>query len=447
MRVTPASPREPDVAAALEALTAELAEGEYTPEQTFGYSADQLERLGVHLVAARDDDGTLVAVGGIELQDPPFAELKRFWVAPAHRGTGAADAVMRAVLEHAATHERSVVRLETGDRQQAALRFYGRHGFGRVPRFPPYEASETSVCLQRMIRPMPDDTFRFTGTDDTPITAYEWRPSGTPRAIVQLTHGMGEHALRYDHLARALTAHGALVVAQDHRGHGASVIEGREAGDLGPDGWTALVQDVGVLTRHVRDAHPGLPLVLLGHSMGSFAVQQHLPEHSVDVDAVVLSGTAAIDLMEPLLDLDQPMSLESFNDPFQPARTDFDWLTRDTAQVDAYVADPLCGFGLDQASGKAMFVEARPLADPEVLARIRRELPVLVAVGDADPVNGGMVLATTLQQRYVAALDDVTLIAYAGARHEIFNETNRDQVESDLVAWITARVPLDQLVR
>jgi alpha-beta hydrolase superfamily lysophospholipase/GNAT superfamily N-acetyltransferase len=436
-----ANPRATDVAAALGALTAELAESEYTADQTFGYSADQLEQQGVHLVAARVGE-TLVAVGGIELQDGPYAELKRFWVDPIHRGTGAADAVMAAVLDHALAHGRRIVRLETGDRQHAAVRFYGRHGFVVVDRFPPYEASVTSVCMQRMIRRMPDDTFRFTGTDDTPITAYEWRPDGTPRAIVQLTHGMGEHALRYDHLARALTAHGAVVVAQDHRGHGESVIEGREAGDLGPDGWSALVQDIGVLTRHVRDAHAGLPLVLLGHSMGSFAVQQHLLDHSADVDAAILSGTAAIDLLEPALDLDQPMSLESFNDPFQPARTDFDWLSRDDAQVDAYVADPLCGFGIDQSSGKAMFVAARPLSDPAVVARMRRDLPVLVAVGDADPVNGGMVLANALQQRYDAALDDVTLIAYPGARHEVFNETNRDQVEADVVAWIAARTPL-----
>ena len=149
MNVAPADPRAPDVAAALDALTAELAEGGYAPEQTFGYSADQLERQGVHLVAARDDDGTLVGVGGVEVQEPPYAELKRFWVAPARRGTGAGDAVMTVLLEHARDHGAGVVRLETGDRQQAAMRFYARHGFVVVPRFPPYTDSATSVCMAR----------------------------------------------------------------------------------------------------------------------------------------------------------------------------------------------------------------------------------------------------------------------------------------------------------
>ena len=289
---------------------------------------------------------------------------------------------------------------------------------------------------------MADDTFRFAGAQGATITAHRWDPEGTPVAVVQLTHGMGEHALRYDHLARALTARGAVVVGQDHRGHGASVLPGREPGDLGPDGWAALVDDIGALTRQVRDAHPGLPLVLLGHSMGSFAAQQHLLAHSADVDAVVLSGTAALDLLEPALDLDQPMSLAAFNEPFAPARTDYDWLSRDEAQVDAYVADPLCGFGIDQPSGKAMFVDARPLAEADVVARMRGDLPVLIAVGEADPVNAGLALVRPLVERYEAVLDDVTLIIYPGARHEIFNETNRAQVEADVIGWIAERVPL-----
>lgn len=146
--VGPADPRTPDVAAALTALTAELAEGDYLPEQTFGYSADQLLAQGVHLVAARAG-GTLVGVGGVEVQDDGYAELKRFWVDPDHRGTGVADAVMAALLAHAVAAGVRTVRLETGDRQAAALRFYGRHGFGVVARFPPYEHSATSVCLAR----------------------------------------------------------------------------------------------------------------------------------------------------------------------------------------------------------------------------------------------------------------------------------------------------------
>ena len=184
--------------------------------------------------------------------------------------------------------------------------------------------------------------------------------------------------------------------------------------------------------------HPGLPLILLGHSMGSFAVQQYLLDHSADVDGVVLTGTAAIDLLEPALDLDVPLDLTGFNAPFQPARTDYDWLSRDEAIVDAYIADPACGFGIDADSAKAMFAGARRLADPAQIAAIRDSLPVYIAVGEADPVNGGLDLLTPLTERLESAgLTDVTVRIYPGARHEILNETNRDDVIAELNSWVT----------
>ena len=171
--------------------------------------------------------------------------------------------------------------------------------------------------------------------------------------------------------------------------------------------------------------------------MGSFAVQQYLFDHSADADAVVLTGTAAIDLLEGALDLDQPIDLSAFNAPFAPARTDYDWLSRDEAMVDAYVADPRCGFGIDTASGKAMFVGARRGADPAQVAAIRSDLPLYIAVGEADPVNGGLALLTPLADRYRAAgMTDVTVRTYPEARHEILNETNRDEIIAELITWI-----------
>jgi alpha-beta hydrolase superfamily lysophospholipase len=171
--------------------------------------------------------------------------------------------------------------------------------------------------------------------------------------------------------------------------------------------------------------------------MGSYAVQQYLLDHSADVDGVVLTGTAAIDLLEPALDLDQPLDLAVFNAPFQPARTDFDWLSRDEAVVDAYIADPASGFGIDVESAKAMFLGARRLADPAQVAAMRSDLPVYIAVGEADPVNGGLALLTPLTDRYQAAgLTDVTVRVYPGARHEILNETNRDEVIAELNSWL-----------
>jgi alpha-beta hydrolase superfamily lysophospholipase len=283
---------------------------------------------------------------------------------------------------------------------------------------------------------MSPTSFSYPSADGTQIAAYRWDPAGEPKAAVQITHGMGEHAQRYDHVALTLTGAGYVVYAQDHRGHGASA-DPDALGDLGPDSWPGLVDDIGLLSARIFDEHPGLPLILLGHSMGSFAVQQYLLDHSDDVDATVLTGTAVIDLLEPALDLDQPLDFSVFNAAFAPARTDFDWLSRDTEIVDAYVADPFCGFGVDLASGKAMFVGARRLADPAQVAGIRADLPVYIAVGELDPVNGGLTLLTPLTERLEAAgLSDVTVRTYPDARHEILNETNRAQVISELMAWL-----------
>jgi alpha-beta hydrolase superfamily lysophospholipase len=281
-------------------------------------------------------------------------------------------------------------------------------------------------------------TLSYPSAGGVTITAYRWDPTGSPAGVVQLTHGMGEHVRRYAELAAVLNARGLVVYGQDHRGHGATAGSPENYGVLGPDGWTELVADIGRLTDVIRADHPDLPLVLLGHSMGSFAVQQYLVDNSDRVSAAVLSGTAAIDLLEPALNLDEPMDLAVFNAAFAPARTDYDWLSRDNAQVDAYVADPRCGFGVDGPSGKAMFFGARRPADPAELAKVRSDLPLYIAVGDADPVNGGLALLNPLVERYQAAgLSDVTVHVYPGARHEIFNETNRDEVNSDLVGWIS----------
>jgi alpha-beta hydrolase superfamily lysophospholipase len=283
---------------------------------------------------------------------------------------------------------------------------------------------------------MPSRTFSYTSADGTTIVAYRWDPAGSPRAAVQLTHGMGEHALRYEHVARALNEAGFVVYAQDQRGHGASA-DPEALGDLGQDSWPGLVDDIGLLSARIRAEHPGLPLILLGHSMGSFAVQQYLYDHSADADGVVLTGTAAIDLLEGALDLDQPIDLSAFNAPFAPARTDYDWLSRDEAMVDAYVADPRCGFGIDTAAGKAMFTGARRGADPGQLAAIRPGLPLYIAAGEADPVNGGLALLMPLAERYQAAgLTDVTVRTYPDARHEILNETNRAEIIAELITWI-----------
>lgn len=284
--------------------------------------------------------------------------------------------------------------------------------------------------------------FTYPARDGLQIQAYRWEPAGPPRGIVQITHGVGEHLLRYQDVAVALAGAGFLVQGQDHRGHGATA-GGTDQGQIGADGWAELVNDIDLLVNRGHDEFSGLPLVVVAHSLGSFAVQQYLLGNSDRVSAVALTGTSLLDVLEPAMDLEADMDLSPFNAPFAPARTDFDWLSRDDAQVDAYIADPACGFGLDADAMKAMFVAARPLADTDRLAAIRSDLPVYVAVGANDPVGGGgAALPGMLAERYRAAgLTDVTLQVYADARHEIFNETNRAEVVADLIAWLDRVVP------
>lgn len=285
------------------------------------------------------------------------------------------------------------------------------------------------------------ETTSLVMSDGTKIQVYTW-PAEAPRGVVQLTHGMGEHALRYAELATILNDSGWTVVAQDHRGHGASVAEPEQLGLLGETGWGALVADIAIVLEFSATVAPNGPVVLFGHSMGSFAVQQFLPEHSAAADAVVLTGTASLDLLEPALDLDADLDLAMFNAPFAPARTDFDWLSRDPERVDEYIADPLTGFGLDVAGTKGLFAGARRLADPAVLAQVRSDLPLLIAVGDADPVNAGLALVQPLLDRYRAAgLTDLTFTPYPGARHELTNEINRAEFAADLVSWLDHHFP------
>jgi alpha-beta hydrolase superfamily lysophospholipase len=289
------------------------------------------------------------------------------------------------------------------------------------------------------------DKFSYGSADGRQLAAYRWDAGDghAPIGVVVLLHGMGEHIRRYDHVADALASAGYVVYGHDHRGHGASLAANDEPGHLGPNGWAALIDDLGLAIAQAKTRHPGLPAVVVAHSMGSFATQQFLLDHGTEVDGVALIGTAALDLLEPALDFTRDLELSAFNAAFQPARTDFDWLSRDEAMVDAYLADPLCGFGIDATSTKAMFTGARRLADPAALARMPHYLPLYVAVGSKDPVNADLALLWPLVDRYRAAgLSDVTVRVYDDGRHEILNEINRAQVIEDLLQWLWRVVTL-----
>ena len=274
---------------------------------------------------------------------------------------------------------------------------------------------------------------------DLSLTTYSWSEVEDPRGVVQIAHGLAEHAGRYDRLATALNAAGYLVRAHDHRGHGATGEAADALGSFGAAGWDGLVADLAAVGRAVAGRDPGLPLFLVAHSMGSFAAQQAIVDHSDVWAGVVLSGTTAMDQMAQGLAAgggESSGDLSAFNAGFVH-RTGYEWLSRDEAEVDAYVADPWCGFEASPDVMPQMFGSASRLADGAVLAGIRTDLPILIVSGDADPLAGGGALVETVGQRYrEAGLDDVTVRLFPQARHEIFNETNRDEITTLVIDWL-----------
>jgi alpha-beta hydrolase superfamily lysophospholipase len=272
-------------------------------------------------------------------------------------------------------------------------------------------------------------------SDGASIMVHQWKGSGPARGIVQIAHGMGEHALRYRPIAHALVDAGYTVYANDHRGHGELAAQASALGNFGPAGFPALVDDMTAVTRFARDANNGKPLILLGHSMGSFAAQLYLLDHSKLLDGVALSGTTALDLLGAAA-MSGRWKLEDLNASFEPARTPFDWLSRDEAVVDAYIADPLCGFNVDTVSYGSLFAVAPRLATIEEIARIRHDLPMFLFVGDLDPVNAKLSWFQPLVDRYrEGGLTDVSWHVYGNARHEVLNEINRAEVVANLRAW------------
>lgn len=269
------------------------------------------------------------------------------------------------------------------------------------------------------------DRFSFAATDGTTIAARHWPSQGETRTVLIVAHGMGEHSGRYREPLAPLTAQGVAIYAPDHRGHGATAAEGTH-GDFGPGGFAALVDDLAVLTRHAAAAHPDAPVVLLGHSMGSFAAQAFAPVHADLIDGLALSGSAALEALA----LAGPASLEAFNAGFEPARTPFDWLSRDAAEVDKYVADPWCGFSVDAAGQASMIALAPQMMDA---AALPEDLPVYIVSGLADPLA---VAIEPLIARYRDAGLAVTTDLYPEARHEVFNEINRAEVVERFGAWL-----------
>lgn len=303
---------------------------------------------------------------------------------------------------------------------------------------------------------MQAETFTFKAPDGLEVFFYAWLPKGQPKAVVQIAHGMAEHAARYEPTARALTEAGYAVYANDHRGHGKTA---KTEDDLGffaeRNGWNKVLGDLHQLSGIVKERHERRPFFLLGHSMGSFFTQHFLFAYPGEVTGAVLSGSSgkpgAIAFLGEVAArierrrlgprgksaLLQAMSFGSFNKPFEPGRTPFDWLSRDPAAVDAYIADPRCGFVVSTQLWIDLLGGFKVIYNPKHQARIPSDTPLFVFSGEEDPVSGqGKGVQKLLRSFQAAGLCSVEHKLYPGGRHEMLNEINRDEVLHDLVEWL-----------
>jgi alpha-beta hydrolase superfamily lysophospholipase len=306
-------------------------------------------------------------------------------------------------------------------------------------------------------------TFSFSN-DGVEIVCERRLPAAAPKAIVVIAHGMAEHAARYARFAGELAASGYAVYAPDHRGHGRTA-GGDDAvggagglGWAGRDGWNAMLRDLDRLTALVCERHPQTPLMLFGHSMGSVLAQRFAQLHGDRLAGLILSGTfggaphisagiAAASALCLLRGDRAPSALQrtmfaGFNKEFAPQTTGFEWLSRDAAEVRAYADDPRCGFTFSNRLLVDMLRGYAQTWKPANERRVPVTLPVLVFSGARDPVGGNTRAVTALAERYRArGLRDVQVTFYPDGRHEMLNETNRDEVVRDVVAWLASHVP------
>jgi len=303
----------------------------------------------------------------------------------------------------------------------------------------------------------------FDSYDGTRLFLYRWTPEGEPKAVLHIVHGMSEHALRYKRLAEKLTAAGIEVWACDQRGHGKtadlSINKPNSGGLLGHSAngksFSLVTKDIHSLNNKIRDT-VNAPLFLLGHSWGSFIVQNYIEEYPNDaLNGCILSGTKGpgdvlIKVGKPFLtvlaffrgqkkgsELARSMGDGVYNKPFAPNRTLFDWLSRDEEEVDKYIQDPLCGFLCSSGFYRDLTRLLSKIHKEKEMAKINRLLPMYVFSGSADPVGGMGTSITALVNAYRnLEIKNLDFVLYPGARHETLNETNREEVMDNLLSWI-----------
>jgi alpha-beta hydrolase superfamily lysophospholipase len=228
------------------------------------------------------------------------------------------------------------------------------------------------------------------------------------------------------------------VYGNDHRGHGRTAPSAKHFGDFGEGGFNLLVEDMIRLSNIAREENPGKPFILLGHSMGSFAAQQYLLDPHREIDGLVLSGSGILDGLARLANSASAEKNNLPNAAFEPSRTPFDWLSRDSAVVDAFINDPLCFGALQPAAFESFLSAAQRLSDPGKLSKLRHDLPVYLFSGSEDPIGQQLEGIHVLMERYqTAGGDHVSHDFYPGGRHEMLNEINRDEVRANLLRWIS----------
>lgn len=312
---------------------------------------------------------------------------------------------------------------------------------------------------------MESHNFNLLSTDGKSVYVYNWFPSsvewdGSPRGIIQIAHGMAEAAKRYERLAGALTEQGYVVYANDHRGHGRTAGDPNELGRPGKDGFNAMVNDMILLGGIIRNKYPDVPVYLLGHSMGSFLTQKVMYAGPDSYDGFMLSGTCGkrgmlsmgerLARIQASLQGDRHPSLllnaivfGGYNRSFRPVRTAFDWLSRDDHEVDKYIEDPECGVISSTGFFRDFFRLLQEIHIPERMRQIPKDKPVYLFSGEEDPVGmKGDGVRLLYKQYQELGLKDVECKLYPGARHEILNEINRDEVTRDLINWLNSHTPM-----
>ena len=297
--------------------------------------------------------------------------------------------------------------------------------------------------------------FYFPSCGGGMIHGCRWEPEGEPVAVLQIVHGVAEHVRRYDHFASYMAERGFLVVAEDHMGHGGSI------GDDGVKGyfqgnWFKAVADVHRLLSYTRMECPNVPYILLGHSMGSFMVRTLLCRYpKCGVSAAIISGTAWMHrgilntgiatarMVAKAKGADSPsellngMMFGGYNKKIEHQRTAFDWLTRDPDIVDAYIADPLCGFTVTAGLAADMMTGIKYIQEPENLEKMAKETPVFFIAGSDDPVgNYGQGVKQAVKAFTDAGMENVSMRLYPLCRHEVLNELNREEVYGNILDWL-----------